>query len=333
MKGLKIILGVFIVISAAWFVGPTPTPPNYSLENANFSTSFEHSISKWKSWKEGQLFKPGCEPLLHLQDSAKTSYVLLYLHGFSASPEEGAPTHKEIADYFHFNLFAPTLFDHGLITEDPLLNYTAQGAWNSAVEALNIAHGLGDSVIIISTSTGAPLGLQLCRLDPFIAAHIMYSPNVTPVDPAATLLNEHWGRDIAKIVIGGNFRDVEIFDPYYEQYWNRVYRIESLPEMQELCESTFEIETIENCPTPTYIAVWYESDSIQDDVVSVESIRWMYDLLPAHKKMLESFPAGVHVIANGKYSKSQKEIRQSSIQFLKSLGIVPHSIADTPSLR
>lgn len=325
------VLGLLAVIF--WFLGPSPNRPDY--ENASFQTnlSFDGSLSRIQDWNDSLPFKQGCEPYLYLKDSAKTPYCILYLHGFSATPEEGAPTHTQMADTFGFNLFAPTLFDHGLVTDNPLLHYTATGAWHTALQALSIAHGLGDSILIVCTSTGAPLGLRLANLDPTVAGLVFYSPNVTPADPNARLLNGHWGETIARLVLGSRMRDVGVKDEYYQMYWDKFYRIESLPEMQELCESAFEDDAVTATRTPVFIAAWYESDSSQDNVVSVEHMRWLAENLGSKRVVFETFPAGSHVIANGKYSLSQEEVLSRSIHFIRSLGILSRNVADTTLLR
>lgn len=333
MKKRRILIILAIAAVVFWFLGPTPKRPNYEHARINTHLSLEESLKRVQLWGDTLPFKPGCKPLIYLKDSVKTNYSILYLHGFSATPEEGAPTHMQLADSFGFNLFAPTLFDHGLTTEEPLLNYTATGAWHTAVEALSIAHGLGDSIIIVCTSTGAPLGLRLAQIDPTVAGLLFYSPNVTPIDPNARLLNGHWGETIARLVLGSRIRDLGDKDDYYKKYWDKFYRIESLPEMQELCESGFEEEAVKSTTTPVYIAAWYENDSTQDDVVSVKHMRWLAETLGSDKVVFETLPAKAHVIANGKYSEAQPELLTQSIQFIRSLGIVSRNVADTTMLR
>ena len=69
---------------------------------------------------------------------------MLYLHGFSASTEEGDPVHRNIALALKANLYLPRLSDHGLIEEEPMLNFTGQKYLDSAKEALAIAKKIGE---------------------------------------------------------------------------------------------------------------------------------------------------------------------------------------------
>src|SRR4029079_9808675 len=84
----------------------------------------------------------------------KTEYAVVYLHGFSASQEEGDPVHYDFAQKFGCNLYLSRLDAHGIDTTEPLGNFTAEGVWNSAKQAFAIGKQLGKKVILMSTSTG-----------------------------------------------------------------------------------------------------------------------------------------------------------------------------------
>lgn len=313
-KKLWIVLPIALVL--LYFMGPTPETPSYEYriqESAwnNVADIQEHVATL----HEESAFKPGCGPKLILNDSAKTPYSILYLHGFSASPEEGMPTLPKLAKHWNWNAYAPTLHEHGLRDSLPLDKFTAVGAWESAVEAARMALVLGDSIVLVCTSTGFPLAARLAVNEPKVAALIAYSPNLRPADPASVLLDKPWGELIARLVVG-DVRDVGISDLYYEQHWNRAYSVKSLPEMQELVISASTPSTLQSVQVPTLFCAWYEDDEHCDDVVSVPHMREAFELLGTPNKEWASFPAGSHVIANGEYSLSHDEVLQVSLQFL-----------------
>ncbi|MCL4483111.1 MAG: alpha/beta hydrolase, partial [Bacteroidetes bacterium] len=104
--------------------------------------------------KPGLKIRPGCEAkILWTNDSTRqaTEYVLLYLHGFSASRREGYPVNEDFARYFGCNAFLARLASHGEITENPLLDMTPELLYESAKEALVVAHQLGKKVIIMGS--------------------------------------------------------------------------------------------------------------------------------------------------------------------------------------
>jgi pimeloyl-ACP methyl ester carboxylesterase len=120
----------------------------------------------------------------------RTDYCLLYLHGFSASWYEGYPANVEFAKHFGMNAYLPRLASHGLETEDALIDMTPDNLWESAKEALMVARSLGKKVIIMSTSTGGTLGLQLAADFPeYVDGLILYSPNIRINNGAAFLLS------------------------------------------------------------------------------------------------------------------------------------------------
>ena len=132
--------------------------------------------------------------------SRKNSHSILYLHGFSASSGEGDPLHRNVARALKANLYLPQLNDHGLIEEEPMLNFTGQKYLDSAKEALAIAKKIGEKVIVIFSSTE---GLVLdFGNDPQIAALLLFGPNVEIYDPKSKLTlpgdfklpNGYWGK-------------------------------------------------------------------------------------------------------------------------------------------
>ncbi len=130
-----------------------------------------------------------------LNDSLKekTEYAVVYLHGFSASREEGDPVHSDFAKKFGCNLYLPRLEDHGIDTTEPLAFLTADRLWNSAKESYAIGKQLGRKIILMSTSTGGTLALKLASEYPDIAGLILLSPNIAINDGFAWLLNNPWG--------------------------------------------------------------------------------------------------------------------------------------------
>ena len=82
-----------------------------------------------------------------------------------------------------------------------LLNYNLDSLWKDTEEALLIGKQIGDSIIVMSTSTGGTLSTFLCSRHPEIKAQILMSPNIALADPQSWLLNNHWGLQIARRVL------------------------------------------------------------------------------------------------------------------------------------
>ena len=240
MKKIFAILGVVVLIGIiVYFMGPTPDIPVYDPELPVISQNADELTEYVKAQNAAHKLKPGNEARIEWFDAyekSKTKVAILYLHGFSASPREGFPTHIRFAEKYGCNLYLARLSDHGIDTTDAMYELTADRLWNSAKEAYAIAKNLGDEVVIMSTSTGGTLALKLAATYPEIKGLINFSPNMEINDPAAFLLNDPWGLQIARIVFSSDFRTVEAGDEY-KKYWYAKYRLESVVALQELVET------------------------------------------------------------------------------------------------
>jgi esterase/lipase len=317
----KILAILFFGILLFYFIGPTPDSPEYSAD-IPVIPSVEKVENFIQDKESKQDVKPGNGAEIVWWDSlskTQTDVAIVYLHGFTASHEEGAPTHREIAEQFGCNLYLARLSEHGLNSKEPLLNFTADGIWESAKEAYAIGKILGKEVIIMSTSTGGTLALKLAATYPEIKGLINYSPNIEINDPAAFLLNDPWGLRIARLTFKGDYRTVKS-DEEYRKYWYDKYRLESIVQLQELVESAATDETFKKVTCPVFNGVYFKDEDHQDNTVKVEAIRQMHAALGTSedKKKLVEFPeAGGHVIAYGKQSGETDDVRLATISFLE----------------
>ena len=279
-----------------------------------------NSVERYVNEHEAQFeIKENNEARIVWADSAKqkTEYVLLYLHGFSASWYEGFPVNMAFADSLSCNAYYARLAEHGLKDELPLLNMTPKRLYDSAKEALLIAHTLGEKVIIMSSSTGGTLSLMLAADYPdLVDALIMYSPNIRIKQKAAQLLANPWGLKIAKLSAGGEMRHVEGSD-LTNRYWYLDYRIEAMVYLQQLINERMDKSTFEQVNCPTFLGYYYKDEKHQDDVVSVEALLKMYEMLGSNKKTAIAFPeAGQHTIAFVEAGSTDK-VLEESLAFIK----------------
>lgn len=289
-KKSGIVLILIAGMTGIYTLGPAPPTPEYNIVLPQLPLE-PIALEQWVSKKESSyIIKADNQArIIWADDSlkARTSYALVYLHGFSASQEDGNPIHRQLAKRYGMNLYLSRLAEHGLVSDNPLLGYTATASWDDAKEALAIGSVLGDRVILMSTSTGGTLSLMLCSLYPDIAGQILMSPNIAINDPMAWMLNNHWGLNLAKKVIGGDFRTVADTTARYTQYWNGRYRVESLPQLEELLETTMKPEVFQRVKAPTLMLYYYKDEDHQDQVVNVDEMLRMFDLLgtePGKKK-------------------------------------------------
>jgi len=317
VKWLGIVLVILIII---YFLGPQPSTPKYN-DQLPVVPPGAAQLEKYITDNESKhKLKPDNEArIIWFNDSTKekTEYAIVYLHGFSASQEEGDPVHKEFAKKFGCNLYLSRLAEHGIDTSDALANYTAEKSWLSAVEAYAIGKQLGKKVILMSTSTGGTLALKLCTEFPDISGNIMMSPNIAINDPNAWLLNNRWGLQIAHIVVGEQ-RTVSDTTAIYARYWNNRYSTNSLVQLEELLESTMKESTFKNVTQPSLLLYYFKDDDHQDDVVKVSAMKRMFTQLatPDSLKRQIALPnAQNHVLASPIKSKDVESVKKEVDKF------------------
>jgi pimeloyl-ACP methyl ester carboxylesterase len=308
MKFLKWLGAFLLLLIIVYFLGPQPSHPKYNpalpaipAEPAALESYIKNNEAKHK-------LKPDNEArILWLNDSTKekTEYAVVYLHGFSASQEEGDPVHYGFAQKFGCNLYLSRLDAHGVDTTEPLASFTAEGLWNSAKQAYAIGKQLGKKVILISTSTGGTLALKLAAEFPEIAGLILLSPNIAINDANAWLLNNPWGLQIAHLVTGKH-RTAADTTAIYAQYWNKRYLTKSLVQLEELLETTMKESVFKKVIQPVLLLYYYKDEDHQDPVVKVSAMKRMFRQLgtPDNLKKEVAVPnAGDHVL--GSYIKSK----------------------------
>ena len=255
----------------------------------------------------------------------KTAYAVVYLHGWSASSEEGNPVHRKIAEDLGANLYLPRLASHGLDVEDAMLELTADALIDSAKEALAIAQLLGERVVIIATSNGGALALHLARAVNNLDALVLYSPNIEIYDWTAKLLDDPWGLQLARLIKGSDFNEIEMPETR-KAYWYDKYRLESLPHLQAFVHYTMRPGTFRAVKAPVFLGYFYKNEEEQDKVVSVEAMLEMYKYLgtPDSLKQKVAFPnAGDHILASPLASKDAEGVYQASKTFLKEVARLP----------
>jgi len=321
----KWLLALPLVLIVAYMAGPSPETPMYDPtlpELPSDPSQLEQAVNKEEAMH--RLKKNNEARIIWANDSThqKTEYAIVYLHGFTASQEEGEPVHRNVARHFGYNLYLSRLAEHGIDTTDQLINLTPGSYWESAKRAYAIGKQLGNKVILMGTSTGGTLALQLAAQYPDIAGIVMMSPNIEINDPNAWLLNNHWGMQIAEKVIGGKYLKTEDTRPENLQYWNGIYRIEAAVALQELLETTMKKSTFEKVKQPALLLYYYKDEVHQDSVVKVPAMKVMFDELgtpPALKKSVAIPNAGNHVIGSYIRSKDVEGVELEIVQWLEKM--------------
>ena len=330
MKILRYLLISIVLLAVTAFavykLGPKPEFEKVTASMPSFNLPIEQLPQKLE--EEESLvknLKPNNESRIIWADSIrKTPYVMVYLHGFSASPMEGDPVHRELAKKFGCNLYLPRLKGHGLDDPESFKDLTPTNYLNSAKKALAYAQLLGDSILLMSCSTGGTLSIYLAANNPgLVHSLIMYSPNIEVFDPNLKLATGPWGPQIMETVLGSKYRVISSNEGKEEEkYWTGTYRIEGLVALQALLDQTMTEETFSKIDIPYFVGYWYKNEEEQDHTVSVEAIKEFDQMThtPDSKKQMVNFPeAGAHVMTSSLVGKDVPHVIEETSKFLQDI--------------
>ena len=322
MKKVILIISLFILV---FLLGPKiekplifKTLPKIKLRINEVESWIDQKESKFKNIKEGN------ESRIIFYDSVpkKTNISIVYLHGFSGSSQDGSPVHINVAKKLNSNIYLPRLFAHGLISEEPLIEYTGEKYLDSAREALAIGEIIGEKVILMCTSTGCSAALTLAANHPEVAALVMYAPNIRinhPLDFVATL---PWGLYIVRLVEGGKYHFITDIWKDKEKFWTTKYRLEAPIEMQKFLETAMNEDIFRKVKVPTFSGFYYKNELEQDNVVSVKAMRRMFRQLGTDDSLkleIAFDDAGGHEIAHNLVNKNYVNVQESTLSFLQSV--------------
>ena len=195
-------------------------------------------LDDWLKQSESQIegIVSGAEAWIEFADNkrpAKTETCFLYIHGFSASRQETAPVTSMIAAHHNANVFHARLAGHGVGSAG--MTSTAESWLKSMVDAWKISEQLGKNIVIVATSTGAPLTVWLLG-QPGVAektsAVLMMAPNFKIKNPFGFLLtwplSPHWVH-----LLLGKTHSWEAESPLHAQVWTSSYSTLAVIEMQK----------------------------------------------------------------------------------------------------
>ena len=320
----KWLLLIPVLLIIVYLAGPSPATPKYNPDMPSVPAA-PGALQTYIRDNEAQhKLKPDNQARIIWADDTimnKTEYALVYLHGFSSSQGEGDSVHRYIARTFGCNLYLARMAEHGIDTVEAMVNLTADKYWESAKQALAIGEQLGKKVILMGTSTGGSLALQLAATYPDkVAALVLMSPNIAINDPNAWMVNNHWGLQIAHLVTGSDYIETKgDFGPVYRQYWYTKYRSEAVVALEEYLETKMNKATFEKVQQPTALFYYYKDKIHQDSTVKVSAELEMFDQLgtPAALKRRQAIPeAGNHVIGSSIRSHDVDGLRKGIVAFM-----------------
>jgi len=321
MKRLYYIIPLLIL--GAYIFGPRPDYEDWKDSELEITSSgmplsiIEDRIKD----KNLDSLKPGNASRIIWADSAKkekTAYSIVYLHGFSASPMEGDPIHREFAERYGANLYLPLLAGHGVDDPESFKDLMPRDLIMSVRRAITIGTALGEKVILMSCSTGSTIGTYVASYNPdLIQGHIMYSPNIDLKDKKSRLIVNPWGLQLARYVNGSKYREIPNMPESCHPYWTMKYRLEGIQAIRSLVNTTMNKDVFKEIEHPIFVGYYYKDDKNCDSVVSIPAMKKMLKKVrtPDDKKRMVAFPNGTHVLPSGLQNKNLDEVRKETFKF------------------
>ena len=272
---VRTVVGSFL-LGTMYFSGPRPNvewtdTSTYASTMHIVATALPDSITDFPKWFATQeraagVTDPDVAKRVVFADSArpaKTPWSVVYVHGFSATRQETSPLSQEVARALGANLYETRLRGHGL-PGDSLGHVQARDWMGDVAFALDVARRLGDSVMVIGTSTGGTLGVWLATLPRPVRAElhalVLISPNFGPKDPAARLLTLPWAEAVLPLFIPQ--REWTARNDEQKRFWTMRYPSAALFPMQALVEHVRDVP-LDGYDVPTLV-FYHEGDDVVD---------------------------------------------------------------------
>lgn len=208
------------------------------------------------------------------KSKAKTPLALVYIHGFSATKGEIRPVPDMAAKALGANLFYTRLEGHGAGSE-AMAQPTVQDWMDDVAEAIEIGWRIGEKVIVIGVSTGAPLA-AIAALHPElkdkVAGYILVSPNFKIQNPLSPLLTMPYARQWVPLIAGSQ-RTFETSNDLHAKFWTFSYPTTAVLPMAAMVKYSRSLP-FENIKKPA-LFIYSEADTVVDNKVSKQFMdRW-----------------------------------------------------------
>lgn len=242
---------------------------------------------------------------------------VVYLHGFTASQAEGEPAHRTIADACSAHLFLNRLTGHGSELPDAMADITPERWRSDADEALDIGLSLGERVVLVSTSMGGSLALDLAvRRPEAVEAVIAWSPGIRAYD--AEQLR-------AAVMLQGPVVPPGERSAFQRRYWSSVVHSDGYRAIARLFVEWMRPERLHDIACPVFFGLWDGGDGDHDTLTSVAAMREAFGWLGTSpsKRRLVAYDHAAHVLASPERSPAAARVLADSLAFLREMGVAP----------
>jgi pimeloyl-ACP methyl ester carboxylesterase len=241
--------------------------------------------------------------------------AVVYLHGFTASQGEGAPAHREIATAAGAHLYLARLDDHGSDAPDAMAGASPERWHDDALRALDVGLQLGERVLLVGTSMGASLALDLAASRPDVVAGVIaWSPGIRVHDPAQLR---------AAVMLQGSVAPPGERTPFQRRYWSSMVHTDGYRAIARLFIERMRPEVLQGVVCAVFFGLWDGGEGDRDTLSSASAMRHAFGWLgtPASQRRLVAYDHAAHVLASPERSPAAARVLADSLAFLRDVGL------------
>ncbi|SLN48357.1 alpha/beta hydrolase [Roseisalinus antarcticus] len=218
--------------------------------------------------------RPGCEKRVIWAGApeARTALSVVYVHGFSASPEEIRPVTDKVAEALGANLFFTRLNGHG--QDGPAMGRATFAAWRRDLdEAARIGAALGERVLWIGCSTGCTLIADALMRGAPAAGAVFVSPNFRLASRAA-----NWVLDVPGVrtwgpIPFGRERKFAVLNETHARYWTPIHPTAAVFPMADAMRAVRRAR-LERIEAPALFAYSPQDRVVSHEATRAAAVRW-----------------------------------------------------------
>lgn len=255
--------------------------------------------------------RPGCEARIvwhgaaEGRPKAKTDLSVVYIHGFSASPEETRPVPDRVAEALGANLYFARLTGHG--QGGAAMGRATLAAWQTDVKnALQIGRGIGRKVLVMGCSTGSTVA-TLAALDAVDLAGVIHmAPNFAMASRLTQWLIDAPGVGRWGPWIMGAERVIEPINDAHTQYWATRYPTNAVIPLAEAVRAVRKAN-LGRITVPALFLYCEEDKIVSPAAIRAVAARWGGKTAEHVVTMGPGDDANGHVIAGDVFSPGQTD--------------------------
>jgi pimeloyl-ACP methyl ester carboxylesterase len=178
---VRLALAALILVAISWIALAGPSGP-LTVPPARPAASYDEAVARFRAIarRDGPEVNPVCRSLL-LAHGAKTTRAVVLLHGFTNCPKQFEP----LARIFHdagANVLVPRIPRHGWRDRmtGELARLTAREMMDAVAEAVDVADGLGDTVIVVGLSTTGVAASAIAAKRADVGRAVILAPALAP---------------------------------------------------------------------------------------------------------------------------------------------------------